>query len=133
MERTSWDQPCIVLDVDGTLCPTRQEGQDYADLIPYGHMVAKLWEYRAQGYYIILQTGRQMRTFNGNIGRINAITLPTLVAWLQAHDIPYDEIHVGRPWPGRHGFYVCDQTVTPQTFLSRTPEEIRAWLTSQRP
>lgn len=133
MQRASWDHPCIVLDVDGTLCPTRQEGQEYADLEPFPAMVTRLQRYRAQGYYVILQTGRQMRTYEGNVGAITAHTVPVLADWLYRHGIPYDEIHVGRPWPGRNGFYVCDQTVTPRMLLERSPEEIREWLATQRP
>ena len=131
--RKSWDQSCIVMDVDGTLCPARQEGQSYLDIEPYRGIVAQMRCYRMAGYYVILDTGRQMRTYDGNVGLINANTLPALIAWLKRHGVPYDEIHVGRPWPGPRGFNVCDQTVPPLYFQTKRPEEIEQWLESVKP
>jgi len=37
-------------------------------------MLAKLREYRSAGFYIILYTSRNMRTYGGNIGLIMANT-----------------------------------------------------------
>lgn len=132
MKRESWHHPCITLDVDGTFCPTRKEGESYADLIPFSVMVDKIRQYRSLGYYIILDTGRQMRTHDHNVGRINADTLPTLVEWLRKWEIPFDEIHIAKPWPGFNGFYVDDNTITPKQFLSMNPEEVKPWLATQK-
>jgi capsule biosynthesis phosphatase len=114
----------IVFDVDGTLCPVKAAGESYADLRPEAAMVERLREYRDAGYYIILQTSRNMRSFEGNVGLINARTLPDLVDWLRRHDIPHDEIHVGKPWAGSDGFYVDDRAVRPAEFLELSPDEI---------
>jgi capsule biosynthesis phosphatase len=115
---------CLVLDVDGTICPTKGAEQSYADLEPDPAMVERVRWYREQGYYLILQTSRNMRSYEGNVGLINARTLPTLVAWLERHGIPYDEIHVGKPWAGRTGFYVDDRAIRPAEFLALSPEEV---------
>ena len=32
-------QKCIVIDIDGTLCPIKTAGESYADLRPYADMV----------------------------------------------------------------------------------------------
>ncbi len=130
--RESFDQPCIVLDIDGTLCPTRPEGIAYADLEPLWSMVERVREYHAHGYYIILMTGRQMRTYEGNVGLMNAYTLPVLTEWLRRHRIPFDEIYIGRPWPGKQGFYVVDRTISPWMFLSLTHRQIEGILDTQR-
>jgi capsule biosynthesis phosphatase len=114
----------LVLDVDGTLCPTKAAGESYADLVPDPAMVERLRWYREQGYYVILQTSRNMRTYKGNVGLINANTLPELVEWLRRHDIPHDELHVGKPWAGHEGFYVDDRAVRPAEFLELEPREI---------
>jgi histidinol phosphatase-like enzyme len=45
--------PCIVMDVDGTLCPIKGSVDSYADLQPYRQMVDRLRELRAAGYYVI--------------------------------------------------------------------------------
>ncbi|MCA8900560.1 MAG: capsular biosynthesis protein [Hyphomonas sp.] len=114
----------MILDIDNTLCPAKKSGESYADLMPYADMIELVREYKAKGFYVILYSARNMRTHDGNVGRINADTLKTLLAWLERHDIPHDEIHVGKPWPGKDGFYVDDRTVRPSEFRSMTHEQI---------
>jgi capsule biosynthesis phosphatase len=115
----------IVVDIDGTLCPVKADGQQYSDLIPSAEVVQRLREYREAGFYIILFTSRQMRTFDGNIGLIMAQTAPTTIEWLKRHSVPYDEIHFGKPWPGCEGFYVDDRAIRPSEFLKHTYEQIQ--------
>lgn len=114
----------IVFDIDGTLCPIRKPGEDYSSLEPFPEMITQLREYRNLGFYIILYSARNMNTFDGNVGRIAAVTGKQLMMWLEHHDIPYDELHLGKPWPGRGGFYVDDKTIRPDEFLKLTYEEI---------
>ncbi len=114
----------LVMDVDGTICPTKRSGESYADLIPDAQVVERLRWYRDQGFHIALQTSRQMRTYKGNVGLINANTLPELITWLDRHEVPYDEIHVGKPWAGRRGFYVDDRAIRPSEFVSLSPDEV---------
>lgn len=118
----------IVVDVDGTLCPIKGADERYSDLVPYAAMIAALKRYRADGWQIVLYTSRNMNTFAGNLGRINVETAPVLLDWLRRWDIPYDEIHFGKPWPGRSGFYVEDRAVRPDEFLRHTKEEIEAMI-----
>lgn len=115
---------CIVMDVDGTLCPIKESADSYADLQPYPQMVSRLQELRDQGFYVILQTSRNMYSYEGNVGLINARMLPELVTWLDHHDVPYDEIHVAKPWAGASGFYVDDRAIRPAEFLRLRPKEI---------
>ncbi len=95
-------------------------------------IIAKLREYRAQGFEIIIQTARNMRTFENSIGKINAHTLPVVIDWLQRHSVPYDEIHVGKPWCGFDGFYVDDRAVRPEEFLTLSLDEIKDLIQRQR-
>lgn len=118
------EDKAIVMDIDGTLCELRKEHQNYLDLNPIPEVLGKLREYREQGFYIILNSARQMRTYKGNTGKINANTAKTLFDWLEKHDIPYDEIHLGKPWCGKYGFYVDDSTVRPDEFANLPYEEI---------
>lgn len=118
----------LVLDIDGTLCPVKTEHQSYGDLQPDRDMVHRLRWYRDQGYYVILATSRNMRSYEGNVGLLNARMLPELIDWLRRHDIPHDEVHVGKPWAGHEGFYVDDRAVRPAEFLAMSPEEIAARL-----
>lgn len=117
---------CIVMDVDGTLCAKRAPDQSYADVHPRAEVVAVLKEYRERGFYVILATSRNMNTYRGNVGLIVANTAKTLLAWLDRHEVPYDELHVGKPWAGKGGFYVDDKAIRPSEFLSLSYEEIVA-------
>ncbi|WP_404427560.1 capsular biosynthesis protein [Ureibacillus chungkukjangi] len=118
------DEKVIVLDVDGTLCKIKQVGQDYLEVEPNDSLLTKVKDLHSKGYYIILFTSRQMRTYEGNIGKINAKTAKNLFEWLEKHDIPYDEIHFGKPWCGKDGFYVDDKAIRPKEFEHYSLEEI---------
>lgn len=112
------------MDVDGTICPIRHPDQSYSDLQPYADIVDLMRDYKAKGFYLILFSARNMNTFDGNVGRINAVTGKQMMEWLDRHDIPYDELHLGKPWPGRGGFYVDDKAIRPDEFKSLSYEEI---------
>jgi len=114
----------LVIDVDGTLCDLKQPEQSYADVAPRTAVVERLAEYRRQGFRVALFTSRNMRSYDGNTGEITARTVPVLVEWLDRHGVEYDELHVGKPWPGVGGFYVDDRTVRPDEFVALTYEQI---------
>jgi capsule biosynthesis phosphatase len=114
----------IVMDVDGTLAGPKAEGQSYADLEPVPEVLEKLRQYQAEGFYIVICSSRNMRTYCGNLGLIQANTLPVLIDWLKKHDVPYDEVHIGKPWCGFEGFYVDDKAIRPNEFASLSYEEI---------
>jgi capsule biosynthesis phosphatase len=114
----------IVMDIDGTLCPIKKPGEEYIDLVPYKKILDRLVEYRQKGAYIILHTSRNMKTYEKNIGLINANTAKVLLQWLDKWHIPYDEIIYGKPWAGENGFYVDDRAVRPDEFLACTENEL---------
>ena len=114
----------FIFDIDGTICPIKKKDEQYADLVPYPEMVGKIRDYKAQGAKIILFTSRNMNSYQGNIGMINANTAKIILAWLEKWEIPYDEIIYGKPWPGHRGFYVDDRTVRPDEFLKLSVEEL---------
>lgn len=113
-------------DIDGTLCPIKKKEEEYIDLVPYKEMIDKLREYKEGGAKVVLFTSRNMNSYNGNIGMINANTAKVLLQWLDKWDIPYDEIVYGKPWPGHKGFYVDDRTVRPDEFLKYSVDELDA-------
>jgi len=114
----------IVFDVDGTLCPIKKPDGSYSDLDPFPDMVKALRQYKEKGFHIVLFTARNMKTYKGNVGAINANTAPQLISWLEKHDIPYDEIYYGKPWPGPNGFYVDDKAIRPDELLKLSHEQI---------
>ena len=112
----------LIFDLDDTLSTT-QNG-DYANAQPITEVVEKLREYHRQGFTIVINTSRNMRTYQGNIGAINKNTLPIIIDWLGRHDIPYDELYVGKPWCGFEGFYVDDKAIRPDELVKLSYAEI---------
>ncbi|EIC22606.1 HAD family hydrolase [Thiorhodovibrio frisius] len=113
----------LIIDVDETLTISHPD-TTYESVAPNLEVIARLRAYRAEGFEVVLSTARNMRTYDGNIGKINAHTLPILIDWLKRHDVPYDEIWTGKPWCGFEGFYVDDKAVRPDEFLRYSYEEI---------
>lgn len=117
----------IVFDLDGTLT-VDAPGEPYPDRRPRPRMKELLLAYRAQGFTIVIASSRNMATHGNSVGLINAKTLPVMLAWLDRHGIPYDEIHVGKPWCGHDGFYVDDKAIRPSELQALSYGEIRALL-----
>jgi capsule biosynthesis phosphatase len=120
----------IVIDVDGVLAKKDSE-KEYHDLEPVTEVVEKLREFDENGFYIILHTARNMRTYEARVGKINAETAPVLLEWLDEHDIPYDEIHYGKPWCGHDGFYIDDNAIRPTEFVENSEAEIKSILSAE--
>lgn len=120
----------IVMDLDETICTT--VNGDYVNSIPKPDVIERMREFKAQGFEIVISTSRNMRTYEGNVGKINANTLPIIVGWLDKHKVPYDEIYTGKPWCGIDGFYVDDRALRPDEFVQLSVEEIRELLGIKR-
>ncbi|MPT12267.1 MULTISPECIES: HAD-IIIC family phosphatase [Comamonas] len=113
----------IVMDLDETICST--VNGDYANSIPKPDVIERMREFKAQGFEIVISTSRNMRTYEGNVGKINANTLPIILGWLDKHKVPYDEIYTGKPWCGTDGFYVDDRALRPDEFVQLSVADIR--------
>ena len=105
----------LIVDLDNTICTTING--DYINSIPNRKLIDKLFIYKTAGFTITIFTSRNMRTFNGNIKLIESHTLPIIKLWLESNLVPYDEIIVGKPWCGLHGFYIDDRAVRPSEFI----------------
>lgn len=119
----------IVIDLDGTI--TIDDARSYADKLPNSAVIQKMKEYKNAGFQIVIHTARNMRTFSGAVGKINIFTLPVVLDWLQRHDVPFDEIIVGKPWCGRDGFYVDDKAIRPSEFVNLSMLEISKLLVKE--
>ena len=114
----------LIFDVDGTLCPIKKKEEQYIDLIPDEQMVEKLKYYKENGAKIVLFSSRNMNSYHGNLGLINANTAVIMQEWLKKWNIPYDEILFGKPWPGHKGLYIDDRAVRPDEFLEYSFDEL---------
>lgn len=121
----------IVIDLDGTL--TIDSDVPYADKPVNHEVVIQLNKYKEMGFNITIFTSRNMRTYEGNVGKINVHTLPAIIEWLEKHGVPYDEIQVGKPWCGFDGFYIDDKSIRPSEFASNSYEEIQEILAKENP
>ena len=122
----------LVVDIDGTICPIKQSHEQYGDLIPEPRMLARLRALHADGWHIILHSARGMRSNDGNPGKIAKNVTPVLLKWLAEHDIPFDELHMAKPWPGHQGVYVDDRSVRPREFVELDFEELEALMERDR-
>lgn len=120
----------IIIDLDDTICSTKNG--DYAAAKLDVEVVEKMREYKEKGFQIVIHSARNMRKYDGNLGLINANTLPIAVRWLDENDVPYDEIFMGKPWCGFDGFYVDDKSVRPNEFKELTYDQIKELLGSDK-
>jgi capsule biosynthesis phosphatase len=125
-------EKALVVDIDGTLCPIKREGESYDDMIPEPRMLARLKALHAEGWVIILHSARGMRSNDGNPGKVARNVGPGLLRWLAAHDIPFDELHLAKPWPGRQGFYIDDRAVRPREFVELSFDALNALVDRDR-
>jgi capsule biosynthesis phosphatase len=95
-------------DIDGTIAELRKNGETYEDVLPKKDSIETLQRLKSEGHYIILNTARNMETFSSNVGKITAIQGPILFEWLNKHNVPYDEIHFGKP---SADYYVDDKAI----------------------
>lgn len=98
----------IAIDLDGTICPIKQDGQSYADLEPLPGAAERIRELRAAGHYIIIVTARNMATCESNLGKVMKNIGKITLDWLEQQGIEYDEIYFGKP--NAH-VYVDDRAV----------------------
>lgn len=126
------EENVLVMDIDGTLCDKKLSNQSYIEIQPIEEVVNRLREYKENSFHIILYTSRQMRTYQGNIGKINANTAKELFLWLEKYDIPHDEIYFGKPWCGKNGFYVDDRAIRPSEFVTYNFDEITQMLEDKK-
>ena len=85
----------IIIDLDGTL--TLDISQTSYEDKPLNQAVyRKLLKYKEMGFYIAIFTSRNMNTYQGNIEKIKAQTLPSIIQWLDKHQVPYDEVIIGK-------------------------------------
>ncbi len=88
----------IVLDLDGTICELKQPGQSYAEVEPMPGAQHAIRTLKQQGHSIVIYTARNMKTQNGNVGRVVQHVGKVTLDWLERYDIPYDEIVFGKPY-----------------------------------
>jgi capsule biosynthesis phosphatase len=117
------------MDLDNTI--TIESKKPYDQKEPNLSVIDKIRQYKEDGFTIVINTSRNVQTYKGNVGLINANTLPIIIDWLERHDVPYDEIYTGKPWCGNDGFYVDDKSIRPDEFVKYNHTEITKIITNE--
>ena len=120
----------LIVDLDNTISYTVKG--DYANSKPIEQTINMLRKYHDEGWEIVINSSRNMRTYDANVGKINIYTLPNIISWLNKYNVPYDEIIVGKPWCGYDGFYIDDKAIRPSEFHSMNEKEIHLLLEKEK-
>jgi len=84
----------ISFDLDQTIAKSKGPTQNYEDVEPMVGAVETIQALKKDGWYIVISTARNMRTYEHNIGAVNAKQTAVMVNWLNKWRIPFDEIWV---------------------------------------
>lgn len=84
-------------DLDNTLVTFPQVAGDYSTCEPRQENINLVKDLYKSGHTIIIQTARRMKTHKGNVGAILADIGRITFNQLDKFDIPYHEIHFGKP------------------------------------
>jgi len=99
----------VCFDLDNTLVSFPKIKNDYSSVEPIEKNIEYLRFLKEQGNYIIIYTARRMKTHNGNVGKIIPDISEVTIETLRKFNIPYDELHFGKPWAN---FYIDDLAVS---------------------
>lgn len=114
----------IIIDLDNTLT-IESADKDYANKTPNLIVIEKLNEYKRNGFDIVVHTARNQRKYDNRISKRNIYTIPIIIEWLNKHNIPFDELHIDKPWCGNDGFYVDDRAIRPDEFSKLSYDQIK--------
>ena len=112
----------IGIDLDGTICEIRKYNQSYEDVKPIQGAVEKLQKLHEKGHEIVIITSRHMKTCNGDQSKVIAKIGKTTLEWLDKYNIPYDEIHFGKP---NTDIYIDDRCVRFRAWQDITEEILK--------
>jgi len=108
----------IILDLDGVLAEI-DLSLDYKDRKVNKSIKRSIIHAKSNGYCVTLFSARNMRTYNGDIKKINDYTRPIIEQWLKDNKIEVDDLILGKPWNGPEGFYVDDNNLSIEEFTFR--------------
>jgi len=60
----------IVFDLDGVICELKKPSESYSDVNPKKKVIQKMRDLKEEGHYLIIHTGRHMRTCEGDVTKL---------------------------------------------------------------
>ena len=88
----------IVFDLDGVICELKKPSESYLEVIPKKKVIQKMRDLKEEGHYLIIHTGRHMRTCNGDVEKVIERVGKVTEDWLEKWKVPYDELVFGKPY-----------------------------------
>ena len=110
----------FIIDVDYCICKAEVvDGRfDYKNAKPIPEMIRKIRSLYMKDHKIILYTARSMKTYNGDLEKINKFTRPVLERWLQENNVPYDLLYFGKLFIPGDTYYIGDEVLTMNQFIN---------------
>ena len=109
-------QDSIIIDLDDTI--TIDNSSDNYNNKKLNDLVHKaIINARMSGLKIKIFSARNMRTYEGDLEKIEKYTRPLAENWLATNNVEYDEFRLGKPWAGKNGFYVDDKNMHIDEFI----------------
>jgi capsule biosynthesis phosphatase len=118
------EKQTFIMDVDGTICQADllENGKfDYENAKPIAVVINRINELYDAGHQIIISTARGMRTYKGDIKKIEKEITPVLEKWLTDNAVKYHQLVVGKAW-GENPVYVDNRSLSLKSFAIENPE-----------
>ncbi len=108
----------IIIDLDNTIT-VDESSDDYSRKDVNKEILKAINLAKEESINITIFSARNMNSFDKNIEKINSITKPLAIEWLNEKNVHYDEIIFGKPWAGKNGWYVDDRNLSLEEFIFR--------------
>lgn len=106
----------IIIDLDDTIT-IDSSSKEYESKLPNKSIIKTLEKVSRRSIKISVFSARNMRTYEGDIDKINQFTRPVAEKWLKDNGIDYSELILGKPWAGKEGWYVDDKNLSLDEFI----------------
>lgn len=106
----------LIIDLDNTIT-VDESASVYESKKPNSEVVEAMKNAEQLGMSSTIFSSRNMKTFDGDLKKIEAITKPIAENWLKENDIHYLDLILGKPWCGSEGWYVDDKNLNIEEFI----------------
>ena len=110
------DKDKLIIDLDDTITIDSSD-KEYSNKAPNKKIRDTINKLHKKSFPITIFSARNMRSFEGNLEKINKITKPIAEKWLKDNQISYNELIFGKPWAGPDGWYVDDKNLSLEEFI----------------
>lgn len=105
----------LVVDLDNTIT-IDSSSPDYESKEINTKVASAILNASKLGISSTIFSARNMRTFEGDLLKIEEMTRPIAEKWLKENHVPYSDLILGKPWCGPEGWYVDDKNLNIEEF-----------------